>query len=639
MARLFVCIYVLIFVIQDVSSTQFPVYTFLEERGPPFRLNFQYLCNAPIIRNARCCSCSPDCMASKTCCIDYLWDETNSTELNTYLDEFINKTRVYKDQVCSTVLSQPARITNEYLMVSTCLPYASKFDTNQCLNQSDQSYEAGIPVIASDHYLYRNQYCAKCNDVLEFSHVNISIKCVTENPDPFNTLSVFDKYSDCKFEIDTKKPDSIQICGKFNKPDKTCHRDNKYYDLCKSHVGIVGEYANYYCYRCNNPVFITGIPESLFKICDGLDPFGPPFRWSIIINFSGRTQISVQGPGVDTTFQPCKENEKYDPIQRQCRAFTCTTGYKLTGSICVKNPLLEKTVFVNNPQFDTCLLSREPTLYFKVTETKFDFRLFTNEFQQQFVSKETFSNFSLNNHTYLQRTRNIDEIEMTKLIQVLQNTNSKLWNYIDVAYVTSIKYQIQTQHYGFDASRSFTGQRLCSRPLVMHAMQTNFTPQCHIDVNNITKLWKDVSSYIIFTKHDISQLISTCEEFHLHSSCKLSTVTENYSIHGYDTLIIQKSDTENITFTADQYVPLKNGFGVCHINKNERSQWKWLDSVKTVENYIALIGVAVSIFCYICIILTLLMLQRLKKSSRWKYHRVMSCLTTCRSIISYWFRI
>ena len=51
----------------------------------------EYLCSSN--SDMRQCSCSPDCMKDKGCCIDAFWDNRNPMQLESYIEMFLNESK------------------------------------------------------------------------------------------------------------------------------------------------------------------------------------------------------------------------------------------------------------------------------------------------------------------------------------------------------------------------------------------------------------------------------------------------------------------------------------------------------------------------------------------------------------------
>ena len=175
----------------------------------------QYTCSG---EGDKCCDCNSDCMRYKTCCIDKLWDKNNPIPIDIYLDRFVNETRKYKDLTCESLLTLPKNSghgSEKLLMVSTCLPTASRVDIAKCISKTS---EVSSPVFGIDKYLYKSSSCAKCNSIHQFEIVNITADCkgpetniyrpqspTTPPPPPTTKLplniNLLTRFTECLFPI------------------------------------------------------------------------------------------------------------------------------------------------------------------------------------------------------------------------------------------------------------------------------------------------------------------------------------------------------------------------------------------------------------------------------------------------------
>ena len=148
----------------------------------------QYTCSGG---GEKCCDCNSYCMRYKTCCIDKLWDKNNRVPIDTYLDIFANETRKYKDLTCESLLTLPKNSghnSEKLLMVSTCLPTASRDDIAKCISSNN---EISSPVFGIDKYLYKSSFCAICNFIHQFEIVNITAKCKGQKTNIFRPLITY----------------------------------------------------------------------------------------------------------------------------------------------------------------------------------------------------------------------------------------------------------------------------------------------------------------------------------------------------------------------------------------------------------------------------------------------------------------
>ena len=252
-------LFITILFVSSVISSKFPLKDILHFSQDVKVAEENYLCSIDIrnrYKNEKCCECTRDCMKYKTCCIDFLWNSTAPIPSQEYLDLFINVTNQYKDTTCEPVFQNAQNNTSEnILMVSTCLKHANHQDKEGCKNAIETSYESIMPVFGSDQYIYKNSFCARCNFVKHYQLLNLTAKCKTQRRGHEEHENPYQRFMSCFFNVALTKTitNYIKTCN-INIFDKqsACNKTNKYYEMCSSYLGVVGNSANYHCLMCNN---------------------------------------------------------------------------------------------------------------------------------------------------------------------------------------------------------------------------------------------------------------------------------------------------------------------------------------------------------------------------------------------------
>ena len=229
------------------------------------------------------CNCKKNCMISRSCCIDYLWDKFPSVELPEYLGKLVNVTNQYKDLSCKHIFPSLTFDSDsvKLLIVKSC---TNSKNSLRCLNETDTSLEAQFPVFGEDNYLYRNKFCAQCNSVnynlvpwlepgrqrgpgrrvgtnLRDIRLYISAQCkeVTNTISSLNgkspTNHLQETFSGCFYSIDGDSSMRSYLHSCYN---NTCDYGNDVYNLCHSYAAPMLNYQNYHCFKCNeNPNILS----------------------------------------------------------------------------------------------------------------------------------------------------------------------------------------------------------------------------------------------------------------------------------------------------------------------------------------------------------------------------------------------
>ena len=157
------------------TTQQFPIYEFMKMFLP---INTTTNLQPLLCQNTSetCCNCDDDCMRSRSCCIDKLWNQSKPMILESYLDMFIKQSRKYKKVVCKPIFQHKRFIKVDHiLMVTSCLKGAT--NNQKALCRSHSALEYSLPILGIDNYVYMNKHCARCNFITQFRPINITAHC------------------------------------------------------------------------------------------------------------------------------------------------------------------------------------------------------------------------------------------------------------------------------------------------------------------------------------------------------------------------------------------------------------------------------------------------------------------------------
>ena len=177
--------------IQATVSAEFPLQEFIQTafKVPKNFTGSNFLENAKLsfLCGSGCCDCDEDCFRKRSCCIDKLWNASNPIPLSEYMTNFkkeVDKTlplechflepfaslAIFKQM---TIASPDSRL--EYLLVASC-PKGS-IHVSKCLSDQNLPDVERLPVIDEQFYIFKNKYCAMCNNVKTFVNLNLTVKC------------------------------------------------------------------------------------------------------------------------------------------------------------------------------------------------------------------------------------------------------------------------------------------------------------------------------------------------------------------------------------------------------------------------------------------------------------------------------
>ena len=658
---------VIVFYVSSVASSKFPLIDIFHLSQDAKIPTENYLCSTDIKtrhKNDKCCKCTRDCMKYKTCCIDLLWNSTRPVPSQEYLKLFMNVTNQYKDTTCEIafpVIDKNAQnnTSENILMVSTCLKHASPVDKKGC-NQSigtSYKYESIMPVFGSDQYIYKNSFCARCNFVKNYQLLNLTAKCTTQGREHENP---YQRFMNCFFKVSRTKTiaNYVKTCNRniFDRRS-ACNKTNKYYKMCSSYLGVVGNSANYHCFMCNNtntgnfainlpnfacPNYIATDDEDDSDDSDdsndedddeddedddeddeddeddGDDDENPDIRknlqWSFTINFAEQTNIVIQRTE-RSSMKFCDNGEIYNIISSKCERFSCSTGYKKTVNGCFeyKDRLQNPVKVVHNATFDKCLIESNVTMTVVMYPSE-ENRLAPDEVLSKLLNTSLASS-SINTETnegslYQRISLNISQDQLILIKKIL--TSSKYLNgaAIEKVYLTSLPAKDFKNRLGTDFTKDFKGGRSCAEAVTVSNISNNFTENCSYILENKILDISDTSFLVEIDRASWKRKLISCSAFYLHSSCPLKRIA-NYTLFENRTLKVGNS-----LYHTAEYVPLNDSFGICiptHDRKGLFSFYEWHVNLSKYLEYISISGTIVSIVCYAVIIIVYQFIKAIKR--------------------------
>ena len=628
-------LFMTIFYVSSVVNSKFPLKDILHLSQDVEVTEENYLCsidNKNGYKNDKCCECTRDCMKYKTCCIDLLWNSTRPVPSQEYLDLFINATNQYKDTTCKPVFpvadqNEQNNTSENILMVSTCLKHANNLDKERCKNSNGTSYESIMPVFGSDQYIYKNSFCASCNFVKQYQLLNLTAKCTIQGTKHENP---YQRFTNCFFKVGLAKAirNYIKTCNRniFYRRS-ACNKTNKYYKMCLSYLGVVGNSTNYHCLMCNKTnarYSATNLPnfacpkyiakdesdESDENSDDDDDDFTLKPQWSYTINFAEKTNIVIQ-TAKSSPMKFCDNGEIYNIISSKCEIFSCLRGYKKTETGCFedKNTLENPMKVVSNATFDKCLTKSNITMIVVMYPSK-ENSLDPNDVLSKLLntSLPTSSINQETNESSLYHRINLN-ISQDQLI-LIQKTLTVTRIGIQKVYLTSLPSKDLKNGLKIDFTKDFKGGRSCAEAVTISNISNNFTKNCSyifqdriLDISNTNFL-------VEINRTSWKRKLISCSLFYLHSSCPLKRIA-NYTLFQNKTLKVEK-----ILYNVSQYVPFNDSFGICiptYDGKDLFSTYKWHDNLSKALEYISISGTFMSIICYFVIIIVYQFIKAVKR--------------------------
>ena len=236
------------------------------------------------------CQCDVGCQSSGNCCIDFLWDqfafnnESVAQNVKSYQQKVIKSS---KSQRCLPLFPFAKEIEEYYIMVDSCVPGANKTDIGRCFNSSSNNRVDQMPALGNDKFLYKNKFCAQCNNIYNYSTKDIvDVTCdqahnfMHENPTAIELLK-----SGCSTKASEKvNKKSVLKCqrNRCSQLDSTLCR----LIAAKALIPAISLFENPFCYRClkdlPNTIGVSSCEYSLCPTCS-IDGHGD---WSRVIDLN-----------------------------------------------------------------------------------------------------------------------------------------------------------------------------------------------------------------------------------------------------------------------------------------------------------------------------------------------------------------
>ena len=344
--------------------------------------------------------------------------------------------------------------------------------------------------------------------------------------------------------------------------------------ICFAYYGYYNEFRNFHCFINSSPFYPP-------------PPQPPPLSWSLISNLN---DISNQ------PMKPCSDATFEDIITGNCKTIFCNFGFSPLGSGCVKSKelILNGSVNVNiTDGLLKCMLMRKVNLYVQLKSDRKRFNI-TKLFPTKMDMHVRISKLSTD--IYMLDT---DTVYFTTLLDHLESKlNNYSWAGINKFVVTTnLKENFITKGLPFDPVLAFTNNKLCAKPHLVKPPY-NISDECDIQKYNKSINYIEYNSFISIYKHGKEHHTYTCENFYYHSACPLVMLT-NFFIDNNSNL--HSPDIKQTPLHVSQYIPYHSNVAIC-ASQFKTKVWKWLNIIRTIEQYVTIIGIPISILCIITLL-------------------------------------
>ena len=580
--------------------------------------------------DTKCCDCDNNCWLRRSCCIDKLWNGDNRS-LPKYLDEFTQKAKQYDNKQCRPLLGDIDVLESDIVsMITRC---NQKGSFKSCSHGDAAGIQ--IPVIGSDGNVYQNEYCLRCNGIPKVDNFPVKLICnITGNI--MNTTKSL-TYSSCVTRFDKTKlrtNTSIQMCTQHFGKRGSCPQNNSHSFLCASYEAKTDNgWKNPHCAICYN------VKNQLYEenVCKYNSSFWQEniedkFGYSVVVSLGGMTG--------------CKPGTIWDANMSRCSSFVCGPSYKKHKSKCIKKVKTHRNLKGNS--FNTCLRSgirslllREKTppwpvdsMYENIVSSAFNYVL------NSYYIDESLEAISPNNNSSAQERLKYSFKLLSKenifissepllkddLDVVLSHEiRNKFFEYETLQVnITSVNEDNINLIYGFHILRNFPNYRVCNNVSVVDAEEVKFFNNCLIELKNYTYSTEEYKLILSIQPSSVFSLIAICHRFHLQSDCPMDHWNSSmYTVNESTFHVTLLQTASKVELSPEKYLPDKDGIKTC-----KNTDWKkpeWLMILNSIEYYITIVGISVSLPSYLMIIFTYIYLKELHSLP--SFNLVSLCLT------------
>ncbi|XP_057315958.1 uncharacterized protein LOC130657022 [Hydractinia symbiolongicarpus] len=537
----------------------------------------KYLCSSNTTFPRRC-KCNENCWAFNKCCIDKLWNETDPIPLHEYLSRFIKRSKLSINQMNRLQNTSILGKSNVFSSISTCTDMSKIKNVQGCLNKNNStSVEYLVPVEGADGYVYKNIFCANCNNVKSFQFVSINLICLGVDIPTYEDLI---NHQDCHISVDTANKERYIE----NRCDNCRNENKKTFELCKAFNGR----------EVNNPDDYKNCRKYVFRLPQRTSTFFPIIKIKNIEDFF--ISYNKQHDFYLTATKSCYGNKIFDMVKQACVKTFCPLEYTRVDNTCVRKNKI--SVAANTNPMGTSWTMENISIYIILKKKELDFQIdpqlaknmiknYTNLDVNNFIQKE-------DEIVYTQYRRNMSHsFNITKALSAMPHYDMKI-------FLTSGTPIYLPVNKTFFPVLRFPNNSLCARPeLVEKKKLINFQLYNALQLTNTTG---NTSFFISISKEGIFRMEYLCKEFFLKTNCLLTDVTQKFMITSNLTL---KIEGEKRFYSPSEYTLIDKSVAVCVNNQNMPPTTQhvnappWQATVKDVLFKEFIIGTSISIICYI----------------------------------------
>ena len=569
--------------------------------------------------SSKCCSCSKYCNIHGTCCIDAFFDR-HFDSFTEYLRFFKQKTAIkkyievlpvieYSQLVFSDILTNKNCDVDKIPIFTKCLNVNSEF-YEMCNETNNNNTEYLIRVTGSDGIIYRNKYCALCNNVTSYEDVQYLLRYCREHvflniynylANNQNNTNTILHQMDCRINLAMSAPQdsgALKLSMKLYYPNETEMNCSSYEkDMClNSFLAIVqvpegryrGHFPNWFCTKCLKIAF------DYENHCYSKITLGNPMKKDLDESKNKlRTLIKFvpESPSVPKIIE-CPKEFMYDKQLDACiPLFRFNLPFRRPGFI----PLWE--TWNVQSKILHCLFKLNGSLWFLAQNITFpSYEMFSND--SIFNEKD---NIKLGYHVIKIPFNNFEEMNKFIRINTTRNYSNIYASFQTDNFITSL--------YDFNPGLYFFRNRVCTSINLLE--NYDLTQSCDVVYeNNTFSIMENVTFWLEMLHNNTIAYAAFCTKFLHLPNCTLIKIDKSLITINETNVYVKDNDGYNL-LKAGEYIPLPDGLATC-IKMSKKHIFKWYETLLKYENALAIFCLFLSVIMETILIATYIKLKELR---------------------------
>ena len=561
---------------------------------------------------SKCCSCSKYCNLDGTCCIDVYFDE-NFDSFSEYLDFFQQKAAIKNYMTILPVIENIQLVFSDRLNDQNCnvqevQTFAKCVNVNSefhkmCNDTKNIDAEYAVRVKGTDGIVYRNKYCALCNNVTSYEDVQYRVdycrgyeilniyKHIDNIKDGVNT-NVNHEY--CQISISMTNPldfDTSLFLRRVYYPNKTemnCSSYEKYFCL-NSFLGIV---------QVSGWRYNARLPNSICAKCLQIEVYNQRYDCTDTVPTIHLVSSEVQLESLDAMMRVTPQD--FIGMRQNDCPYGSMLNKQRESCIPATSLNMPPDNFSFMPLWDTlsiqsktlhCLFRLNGSLWSLIDDLAGPFSKISSNYstlKDKHYKKLAFKSIKI-------PYSNIENIRVNET-----RNNSKIY-----ASLQADNFIVRL--YGFEPQLFYFQNRVCIS--ARRIENYDLTKTCNVVYNNnIFNISENVTYWVKIThNNDTASYAAFCTKFLPLPNCTLTKIGRSL-INIIGTNVYVKNRKGYKLLRTGEFFPLPDGLAMC-ISAWDENKYRWYEALENSKKIVSIICLCLSFVMETALITTYLKLN------------------------------